>query len=167
MRNWFHHESEGRQRPHFQYCEQEAHKDIHCVSELRADILVIKKQTSVESSIFGSKFVTMKQGCNYPQGICYKLRMVGIPYEGTAYIQGDNQSVLDDTTITDSTLRNKNQFIAYHFFREGADRYEWQTPYAKTHDNEANLVTKLPTSGQNCKGFLRSILHNIFGTAVD
>ena len=39
-----------------------------------------KKQTSIESSFFGSEFITMKQCCEYVRGLRYKLRMMGIPY---------------------------------------------------------------------------------------
>jgi hypothetical protein len=122
-----------------------------------------KKQTSVESSSFGSEFVAMKQCCEYLRGLRYKLRMMGIPCEGPAYIQGDNQSVLANTTIPDSTLRKKNQSIAYHFVREGSARDEWRTTYVSTHDNDADLLTKLLPSGEKRKGFVRNILHHIFG----
>jgi hypothetical protein len=63
-----------------------------------------KKQTSVESSSFGSEFIAMKQCCEYLGGLRYKLRMMGIPCDGPAYIEGENQSVLANTTIPDSTL---------------------------------------------------------------
>ena len=125
-----------------------------------------KKQTSVESSSFGSEFVAMKQCCDYLRGLRYKLRMMGIPCEGPAYIQGDNQSVLANTTIPDSTLRKKNQSLCYHFVREGAARDEWRTTYVNTHNNEADLLTKLLPSGEKRKGFVRSILHHIFGPDV-
>ena len=68
-----------------------------------------KKQTSVESSSFGSEFVAMKQCCGYIRGLRYKLRMMGIPVEGPTYIYGHNQSVLANTTISDSTLKKKSQ----------------------------------------------------------
>jgi hypothetical protein len=42
-----------------------------------------RKQNSVESSSFGSEFIAMKQCCEYLRGLRYKLRMIGIPYEGT------------------------------------------------------------------------------------
>jgi hypothetical protein len=121
-----------------------------------------KKQASVESSSFGSEFVAMKQCCEYLRGLRYKLRMMGIPCEGPAYIQGDNQSVLANTTIPDSTLKKKNQSIAYHFVREGAARDEWRTTYVNTHDNESDLLTKLLPSGDKRKGFVRNVLHHIF-----
>ena len=38
-----------------------------------------KKQTSVESSSFGSEFCAMKLCCEYLRGLRYKLRMMGIP----------------------------------------------------------------------------------------
>ena len=37
-----------------------------------------KKQTSVETSTFGSEMMEMKQAADYIQGFCYKLRMSGI-----------------------------------------------------------------------------------------
>ena len=121
-----------------------------------------KKQTSVESSSFGSEFIAMKQCCEYLRGLRYKLRMMGIPVEGPAYIEGDNQSVLANTTIPDSTLKKKSQSIAYHFVREGAARDEWRTTYVNTHDNEADLLTKLLPSGEKRRGFVRKLLHHIY-----
>ena len=50
-----------------------------------------KKQLSCESSTFGAEFIAMKQLCEYLRGIRYKPRMMGIPCNGPAYIQGDNQ----------------------------------------------------------------------------
>ena len=106
-----------------------------------------KKQASVESSSFGSEFVAMKQCCEYLRGLRYKLRMLGIPVRDHCYVYGDNQSVLCNTTIPDSTLKKKSQSIAYHFVREGAARDEWRTAYVNTHENEADLLTKpLPAS---------------------
>ena len=121
-----------------------------------------KKQNSVESSSFGSEFIAMKQCCEYLRGLRYKLRMMGIPCEGPAYILGDNQSVLANTTNPDSTLKKKSQSIAYHLVREGAARDEWRTAYVNTHDNEADLMTKPLPAGEKRKGFVMNLLHHIF-----
>jgi hypothetical protein len=122
-----------------------------------------RKQTSVESSSFGSEFVAMKHCCEYLRGLRYKLRMMGIPCDGPAYIQGDNQSVLANTTIPNSTLKKKNQSIAYHLIREGAARDEWRTSYVNTHENEADLLTKLLPHGTKRIGFVKRLLHHIYG----
>ena len=122
-----------------------------------------KKQTSVETSSFGSEFIAMKQCTKYIRGLLYKLRMMGIPCTSPAFIFGDNQSVLANTTIPDSTLKKKSQSIAYHFVCEGAARDEWRTTYMNTHLNRADLLTKPLPSGEKLTGFVRMILHYIFG----
>ena len=121
-----------------------------------------KKQNSVESSSFGSEFTAMKQCTEYVRGLSYKLRMMGIPVIGPTYIYGDNQSVLANTTIPDSTLKKKSQSIAYHFVREGVARDEWRTAYVNTHENPADLLTKPLPSGEKRKSFVQKILHWIF-----
>ena len=61
----------------------------------------------------------------------YKLSMMGIPVIGSSFLYGDNQSVLCNTCITDSTPKKKNHTIAYHFVREGVAREVWVTDYVK------------------------------------
>jgi hypothetical protein len=121
-----------------------------------------KKQTSVETSSFGSEFVAMKQCCEYLRGLRYKLRMMGIPVHGPCYVSGDNQSVLANTTEPGSTLKKKSQSIAYHFVREGVANDEWRTSYVNTHENEADLLTKLLPAGEKRRGFVRNLLHHIY-----
>ena len=45
-----------------------------------------KKQSTVEKSVYGAEFVTMKQGIDALRGLRYKLRMVGIPISGPLHI---------------------------------------------------------------------------------
>jgi len=125
-----------------------------------------KKQSSVESSSFGSEFVAMKQCCEYLRGLRYKLRIMGIAVIGPCYIEGDNQSVLANTTIPDSMLKKKSQSIAYHFVREGVARDEWRTCYVNTHDNEADLLTKQLPHGEKRIRFVTNLLHHIFRSGL-
>jgi hypothetical protein len=115
-----------------------------------------KKQVSVESSSFGSKFCAMKYCCEYLRGLRYKLRMLGIPYTAPVYIQGDNQLVLFNTTLPDlDSMRKKNsQSIAYHYVREGAARDEWRTSYVNTHGNGADPLTKPLPAEDKRRGFV-------------
>jgi hypothetical protein len=71
-----------------------------------------------------------------------------------------------NTTITDSTLKKKSQSIAYHLVREGASRDEWRTVYVNTHDNDADLLTKQLPFGEKRKGFVRNLIHHIYGSAA-
>jgi hypothetical protein len=91
----------------------------------------------------------------------YKLRMMGIPVHGPCFISGANQSVLANTTEPGSTLKKKSQSIAYHFVREGVANDEWRTSFVNTHENEADLLTKLLPAGEKRRGFVRNLLHHI------
>ena len=89
----------------------------------------------------------MKTATEYVRGLRYKLRMMGIRVDEPAYIFGDNQSVLINTSNPASTLKKKSNAIAYHFVREGCSRDEWRTSYVNTHDNVADLFMKPLPSG--------------------
>jgi hypothetical protein len=120
-----------------------------------------KKQTSCETSTFGSEFVAMKQACEYVRGLRYKLRMMGIKVDEPTFIFGDNKSVLYNTTSPGSTLKKKSNAIAYHFVREGVARDEWRTAYVGSDDNVADMLTK-PLSGPKRVKFVRMMLQHIY-----
>jgi hypothetical protein len=119
-----------------------------------------KKQTSIETSSFGSEFMAMKAATEYVRGLRFKLRMMGIPVEGHTYIYGDNQSVLANTTMPHSNLKKKSNAIAFHFVREGTARDEWRTAYINTHDNPSDMLTKPLPSGEKRRKFCRMVLYH-------
>jgi len=53
--------------------------------------------------------------------------MMGILVTNPTFISGDNQSVLWNTSVPESTLKKKSNSFAYHCVREGAARDEWRT----------------------------------------
>ena len=118
-----------------------------------------KKQGSCETSSFGSEFIAMKSCCEYIRGLRYKLRMMGIPVEHPAYVFGDNQSVLSNTSKPHSTLKKKSASIAFHFVREGVAKNEWRTTYLNTHLNPADMCTKSLPGGEKRSRFTGYFLH--------
>jgi hypothetical protein len=118
-----------------------------------------KKQTSCETSTFGSEFIAMKKTTEYVRGLRYKLRMMGITVNEPTFVFGDNQSVLANTTAPASTMKKKSNAIAYHFVREECACDEWQTAYINTNDNIADLLTK-PLAGLKRAKFVQMILHH-------
>ena len=81
-----------------------------------------KRQGSCKTSTFGSEFVSMKQCCEYLCGFQYKLRMMDILVNNPAFTYRNNQSLLWNTAVTDSTLKKKSSAVAYHFVTEGVAR---------------------------------------------
>ena len=118
-----------------------------------------KKQTCIETSSFGAEFTAMKQCCEYIRGLRYKLRMMGIEVSEPAYVFGDNQSVLANTTIPHSSLKKKSSSIAFHFVREGVARSEWRTAYLNTNYNPADMLTKSLPGGEKRNRFTSYVLH--------
>ena len=48
-----------------------------------------KKPSTVETSVFSTESVAMKQGIDALRGLRYKLKMMGIPISGLSYIYGN------------------------------------------------------------------------------
>ena len=118
-----------------------------------------KKQLGIETSSFGAEFIAMKQCCEYLRGLRFKLRMMGISVDAPAYVFGDNQSVLANTTIPHSTLKKKSSSIAFHFVREGVSKDEWRTTYLNTTLNPADMFTKSLPGGEKRSRFTSYFLH--------
>jgi hypothetical protein len=77
-----------------------------------------KRQNTVETATFGSEFVAARQCTEQIYDLRYTLRMMGIPLDGTAYMFGDNQSVITQSTIPHSVLSKRHNALAYHRVRE-------------------------------------------------
>lgn len=85
----------------------------------RAPILWYSKMLkTVETSTFGSEFVALRIATEQIKAMRYKLRMMGIPFEGAANVLVDNKTVVNNSTVPSSTLQRKHNSICYHFMRE-------------------------------------------------
>ena len=76
-----------------------------------------KAQTTVESSTFSSEFIALKTCTEHISALRYKLRMFGVPIDGPTDVLCDNQSVVTNSTLIDSSLNKKHCSIAYHACR--------------------------------------------------
>jgi hypothetical protein len=88
--------------------------------------------------------------------------MMGIPLNVPCYTCGDDHSVLASTTEPGSTRKKNSWSIAYHCVREGVANDERRTHYVNTHENEADVLTKLLPGGEKRRGFVRDLLYHIY-----
>ena len=56
-----------------------------------------KKQTTIESSVFGTEFVVLNIAMETTRGLRYKLRIMGVPFDRHTYAYVDNMSVIHNT----------------------------------------------------------------------
>eukprot|EP00804_Cyclotella_cryptica_P003833 CCRYP_018938-RA/>CCRYP_018938-RA protein AED:0.33 eAED:0.33 QI:0/0/0/1/0/0/2/0/299 len=97
-----------------------------------------KKQSTVETSVFGAEFFAMKHGIENLLGIRYKLRMMGVPVKGASYLYGDNMSVVTNTSKPESTLKKKSNLICYHAVHEAVAMGEALVAHIPTKKNLAD-----------------------------
>jgi Reverse transcriptase (RNA-dependent DNA polymerase) len=120
-----------------------------------------KKQSTIETSVFGAEFVAMKQGMETLRGIRYKLRMMGVPLSGPSFIYGDNMSVVHNTQRPESILKKKSNSVCYHAVREAVAMGECLVGHVSTNDNPADICTKIIPGGQKRDHLVGLILYDI------
>ena len=74
--------------------------------------------------------------------------MIGVPICGPTYMYGDNMSVIHNTQKPESTLKKKSNSICYHAVREAVAMGETLTAHVKSHENVADIATKVLHAGQ-------------------
>jgi hypothetical protein len=101
-----------------------------------------KKQTSIETSLFGSEFSAMKTAVEMVEGLRYKLRMMGVPIDGACRVKADNMSMVKNSSVPASQLKKKSNSIAFHYVRERAAMGVVIICYEPTNSNIADMLTK-------------------------
>lgn len=102
-----------------------------------------KRQNTVESSSFGSEFNALRIASEAIEALRYKLRMFGIEIQGPANVFCDNQSVVTNSSLPQSTLSKKHNAICYHKIRELVAAEIIRVGKEDGGNNMADLFTKL------------------------
>ena len=124
----------------------------------RAPILwYSKRQNTVESSTFGSEFVAAKTAIEMVEGLRYKLRMMGVAIDGPTNLFCDNDSVVQNSSNPESTLKKKHNAIAYHRTREAIAAGTIRMAKEDGMTNLADILTKL-MPGPRLKSLISRIL---------
>jgi hypothetical protein len=70
-----------------------------------------RRHNKVETSTFGGEFVAMRTPRDMIIAMRYKLRMFVVPLDRPAQVYCDNQGVVKNTSISESTLSKKHNAI--------------------------------------------------------
>ena len=73
----------------------------------------------------------------------YKLRIFGVLLDGPTDIMCDNQGVVKNTSLLQSTLGKKHNAVNYHVLREAAAAGILRVGKEDTETNLADLLTKI------------------------
>ena len=100
------------------------------------------KQATVETSTYGSEFVSARTATDQIVDIRLTLQYMGIPIEPFAYIFGDNQSVVTQSTIPHSQLTKRHHLYSYHRVREAVAAGFLRMHHIPGLQNPADVLSK-------------------------
>ena len=115
-----------------------------------------KRQNTVKSSTFGPELVALRISRDMIVEIIIKLKMFGVPLARPENLFCDNNWVVKNTSIPESTLSKKHNAINYHCVHESASAGIMCVGKEDMEMNLANPLTKfLPYSlKQELIGFI-------------
>ena len=101
-----------------------------------------KKQSTVETATYGSKFTAARIATNQIIEHCTMLCYLGVPITEKTYMFGDNKSVVDSSLIPQSKLHKQHTALSYHQVREAIAAGIVSFPHLPGSMNPADILSK-------------------------
>ena len=112
------------------------------------------RQTSVQTSTYGSEFTALKKAVETAVTIRYHLRAMGVVVTRPTKIFVDNKSVFINAANPASSLNKKTLALSYHFVRQYQSAKVVDIQFIKSENNYSDMLTKSLNSSK-----LRSLIH--------
>jgi hypothetical protein len=90
---------------------------LHLINQTPFDWYT-KRQSTVETSTFGSEFVAARIAVDQIIENRTALRYLGVPIKGKTILLGDNESVVKNATVPHSQLKKRHVALSFHRVRE-------------------------------------------------
>jgi hypothetical protein len=103
--------------------------------------LFCKKQNSIQTATYGSEFAAARLAAEQIMDLNYTLRSLGVPIDGPVWMFGDNQSVINSSTIPHSSLNKRHNALSYHRAREAIASKVMNFPHVPGVYITANALT--------------------------
>ena len=112
----------------------------------RTTVFVMSKhQEAIATSTYGAEFCAMRTAVEVVQAVRYMLSCLGVKVKHASFIYGDNQGVIQNSTIAGSSLKKKHVAIAFHKTRESAASGICHPIKIRSEHNFVDLLTKAVT----------------------
>ena len=86
---------------------------LHFLNQTPIDAYT-KRQSTVETSTYGSEFVAARTAVDQIIDIRTTLQYRGVPIRDKSYMLGDNRSVVTSPTIPNSSISKRHYLASYH-----------------------------------------------------
>ena len=91
--------------------------------------------------------------------------MMGVSHEGPVCLYGDDQSALANDNALESELKKNSSYLSCDLITERVAMDYYRTLHVDTHDDEAELLTKVKPFGEKRHRFVRKLLIHIYATS--
>jgi hypothetical protein len=99
-----------------------------------------KKQATVETAMYGSKFVAAKTAVQQIIGLRTFLRYLGVEVRGPSRLFGDNGSIVKGGATPHSILKKRHHALSYHYTREAVASKAVDFQFIPGHLNPADIL---------------------------
>ena len=96
----------------------------------------------METTTYGSEFVTAKTATEQIMDLRNTLRYLGVPIMTMAYVFSDNKSVVMSSTIPQSILNKRHNMLSYHRVREAIAAKILEFHWCSSGQNRSDILSK-------------------------
>ena len=101
-----------------------------------------KKQATVETATYGSEFVAARTAMEQIIDIRIQLRYLGVPIKGSTLMFGDNESVVNSSSLPYAQLHKRHNALSFHRVREGIAAGIAKFFHVGSTSNPADVLSK-------------------------
>jgi hypothetical protein len=101
-----------------------------------------KKQGSVETATYGSKFMASRICMEQAIDLRLTLRYLGVPIRDQSYMFGDNEAVVNRATKFDAKLHKRHTALSFHRVREAIAAKVIRYHHLAGEYNPADVLSK-------------------------
>jgi hypothetical protein len=116
-----------------------------------------KKQATVETATYGSEFVAARVCVEQIVDLQNTLRYLGVPIREQSYMFGDNESVVNSSSIPHAKLHKRHNALSFHRVCEAVASKYVGFYFLPGADNPADILSKHWSYASNWKN-LRCLL---------
>jgi len=114
---------------------------LHFVNQTPIDWFC-KKQNTVESATYGAEGTAARTAIEQMRANKLTFMYLGVPVIGPSVLFGDNQSVVDSSTIPHSKLSKRHLMLSYHYVREAMASKAYVYAFINGKYNPADILSK-------------------------
>jgi hypothetical protein len=101
-----------------------------------------KKQATVETATYGSEFVAARTAVEQILDLRIELRYLGVPIKGNTVMFGDNESVVNSSSIPHARLHKRHTALSFHRVREAVAAGVIKFHHVRSATNPADILSK-------------------------